>query len=69
MIDLEAKLIRSEAYFHAAEKLRSEVFQPDVILAHPGWGESLFLKDVWPEARIGLYCELFYQTERAGQRF
>ncbi|MFL2786628.1 MAG: glycosyltransferase [Paracoccaceae bacterium] len=69
MIDFEAKLIRGEACFHAAEKLRSEGFQPDVILTHPGWGESLFLKDVWPEARIGLYCELFYQTKELDSDF
>src|SRR5690606_3830221 len=25
-----------------------------------GWGESLFLADVWPDARIGLYCELYH---------
>ena len=23
----------------------------------------MFLKDVWPDARIGLYCELFYNRE------
>ena len=27
-----------------------------------GWGESMFLKDVWPDARLGLYCELYHLT-------
>jgi glycosyltransferase involved in cell wall biosynthesis len=36
---------------------------PDLILAHPGWGESMFLHDLWPEARIGLYCELYHHAE------
>ncbi len=31
-------------------------------MAHPGWGESLFLKEVWPDARLGIYCEFFYGT-------
>ena len=35
-----------------------------MILAHFGWGESLFLKDVWPKARIGLYCELYYKSDK-----
>jgi hypothetical protein len=44
--DFEAKVIRGEAAFRHALVLREKGFYPDVILAHPGWGESLFLKDV-----------------------
>jgi glycosyltransferase involved in cell wall biosynthesis len=31
-----------------------------VILAHPGWGETLPLRTIFPRARILLYCEFFY---------
>ena len=55
--DFETKTIRAEACFRGALKLRAEGFRPDVIVAHPGWGESLFLKEVWPAARLGIYCE------------
>lgn len=58
--DIEAKVIRAEACFRAALQLRRQGFVPDVIVAHPGWGESMFLKDVWPEARLGIYAEFFY---------
>jgi glycosyltransferase involved in cell wall biosynthesis len=58
--DFETKVIRGEACFRAAKTLKEEGFNPDVIIAHPGWGESLFLKDVWPEAKLGIYCEFFY---------
>lgn len=61
--DLETKAIRGEAAFEAARKLRAEGFVPDLILAHPGWGESLFLKEVWPQARLALYCEFFYTRQ------
>lgn len=57
MVDLETKTIRAEAALRAALQLRAGGFVPDVIVAHPGWGESLFLKDVWPHARLGIYCE------------
>jgi glycosyltransferase involved in cell wall biosynthesis len=58
--DLETKTIRGEACLHAALQLRRQGFSPDVIIAHPGWGESLFVKDVWPHAKLGIYCEFYY---------
>ncbi|TBN43898.1 glycosyltransferase [Paracoccus subflavus] len=37
-------------------------FVPDVILGHSGWGETLFLREIWPEARLLVYAELLYRT-------
>ena len=54
--DFETKTIRAEACFRAALSLREGGYTPDVIIAHHGWGESMFLKDVWPQARLGIYC-------------
>jgi glycosyltransferase involved in cell wall biosynthesis len=62
MVDFESKFLRGEASYRSALQLRETGFTPDVILAHPGWGESLFLKDVWPTARIGLYMEYYYNS-------
>ncbi|NQY59155.1 glycosyltransferase family 4 protein [Cognatishimia sp.] len=69
LVDLNTKLHRGEACMVAAMKLKASGFTPDVIVAHPGWGESLFLRDIWPEARIGLYYELFYQANAADSGF
>lgn len=69
LIDLEAKVIRGEATFYAALQLQQNGFTPDVIIAHPGWGESLFLKEVWPNAKLGLYCEFFYHASGADVGF
>lgn len=67
--DFETKTIRAEACFKAALQLKSDGFTPDVIIAHPGWGESLFLKEVWPKARLGVYCEFFYHQHGADVGF
>lgn len=61
--DYEAKVIRGEAAFHCAAKMKADGYVPDLIIAHPGWGEALFLKDVWPSAKLALYGEIFYQPE------
>lgn len=58
--DFETKVIRAEACFRAALRLKAQGFEPDIIIAHPGWGESLFVKEVWPRARLAVYCEFYY---------
>ena len=68
-VDFESKLIRGEACLQAALALKKQGYSPDTIVAHPGWGESLFLKEVWPEAKLKLYCEFFYHTHGADVGF
>lgn len=63
LVDMDTKVKRADYCWQAARKLRDAGFTPDVIIAHPGWGESLFLKDVWPDARMGLYAEFYHHAE------
>ena len=63
LADFETKVIRGDACFQAMRALQAQGFTPDVVVAHPGWGESLFVKDVWPNTRLGLYCEFYYQAK------
>jgi glycosyltransferase involved in cell wall biosynthesis len=39
---------------------RDKGYVPDVVFGHSGWGETLFLKEVWPEARHLIYAEFYY---------
>jgi glycosyltransferase involved in cell wall biosynthesis len=61
VLDFETKVARGEACARAAVVLRDQHgFRPDLIVAHPGWGESMFLRDVWPLAPQLHYVEYFY---------
>ena len=60
--DAETKIICGEACLRAALELKETGFRPDVIIAHPGMGESLFIKEVWPEAKLGVYCDFFHHA-------
>ncbi len=61
---------RGAAAARVAIKLRDERnFHPDVIFAHPGWGETLFLREVWPEARFLLYAEFYYAARGLDANF
>jgi glycosyltransferase involved in cell wall biosynthesis len=51
---------RGAAVAAAAEKLRAKGYLPDVVVGHFGWGETLYLKNVWPDAKLLLYAEFFY---------
>lgn len=67
--DFETKTIRGEACFNAALQMKRDGFEPDVIIAHHGWGESLFIKEIWPKAKLAIYCEFFYQPQGADVGF
>ena len=52
---------RGEIAARSATTLRDKHnFTPDIVFGTPGWGETLFLRDVWPEAKQLLYAEFFY---------
>ena len=67
--DFETKVIRAEAVLRACSELKSQRFNPDVIIAHPGWGESMFVKQLWPSARLGIFCEFYYLPEGGDMGF
>ncbi len=58
--DLEC--YRAEQVLYALSSLTSTGFAPDLIMAHPGWGETLPLRAIFPDARFLLFCEFFYGT-------
>ncbi|MFM2350256.1 MAG: hypothetical protein RIR04_1222, partial [Pseudomonadota bacterium] len=54
----------------AAQQLRDEKgYIPDAIFGHSGWGETLFLKEVWPEAKLIVYAEFYYRGRGADVGF
>ncbi len=66
---IEAATLHGQAAARAMLQARREGFRPDVIVAHPGWGETLYAKDVYPAARLIHYCEWYYASQGADVGF
>jgi glycosyltransferase involved in cell wall biosynthesis len=62
LAEQEVKRLRGMACAEACERLSQQGFRPDLIVAHPGWGEALFLRDVFPQTPILLYLEFYYRA-------
>lgn len=54
---------RGRAVALCLSNLRDAGFRPDVIYGHPGWGDMLHVRDVFPEARVVNYCEFYFNRE------
>jgi len=58
--EFEAKVIRAEGCADKAYELKDDGFTPDLIIGHHGWGELMYLNEVWPESKILSYLEFHY---------
>jgi len=61
----ENGILHGQQVARTCQQLAGERFFPDLVIAHPGWGESLFIKDVFPRAPLINYCEFYYQGHGA----
>jgi glycosyltransferase involved in cell wall biosynthesis len=66
---LEAATRRGQAVARICIGLRKKGWIPDVVLGHPGWGEMLFVKDVFPDSRLIGHFEYFYHGQGADVGF
>lgn len=69
LIRYEQAVIDGQKVFTILTRLKQAGYRPDVVLAHPGWGETLFVKDVFPDTPLVHYCEYYYQAHGADSGF
>ncbi len=62
LLDLEANTMNGLAVARLCEGLKQDGFTPDIAIGHTGWGELLFIKDVWPGVPLLGYFEFFYRV-------
>lgn len=66
---MESAVLHGQATARAMMQMKARGFRPDVILAHPGWGETLYVRDVFPDTRLIHFCEWYYGTRHSDAGF
>lgn len=65
----ENAVLHGQAVCRLLMQLKTQGFVPDVVLAHPGWGETLYLREVFPQANLIHLCEWFYDASEPDMGF
>jgi glycosyltransferase involved in cell wall biosynthesis len=67
--DIERAVHGGAAVAEVCRRLRAQGFRPDLIVGHSGWGETLFVKDIFPEAPLLANFEFYYHARGADVGF
>src|SRR5713101_3229211 len=60
--ELDSGVANGLAVARLCQGLQQEGFTPDIVVGHAGWGELLFVKDIWPSVPLLGYFEFFYRS-------
>jgi glycosyltransferase involved in cell wall biosynthesis len=62
-------VLRGQAAYSAFMPIKAKGWVPDIVLAHSGFGDGLFLKDLWPSAKYMPYFEWYYHAYGSDSSF
>lgn len=66
---LESAVIIGQQAARAILAIKERGFVPDLVIGHPGWGETLFVKDILPDTPLISFCEFYYRGRGADVGF
>jgi len=66
---LEDAVLHGQQVLRMCQQLGQQGFVPNLIVAHPGWGESLFVKEVFPQTPLLLYGEFYFRPDGPMETF
>jgi glycosyltransferase involved in cell wall biosynthesis len=62
-VDVDRAIRTGTAVAAACRRLSDQGFRPDFAIGHNGWGETLFVKDIFPDIPLLSYFEFFYHPQ------
>ncbi len=61
-LDLDLGVRTGMAVAQCCQDLKDQGIVPDIVIGHNGWGETLFVKDLFPSVPVLAYFEFFYRA-------
>jgi glycosyltransferase involved in cell wall biosynthesis len=58
----ENAVLQGQAAYRAMRHMQNNGFEPDLVLGHTGWGPTMYVKDVFPKARLICLLEWYYHA-------
>ncbi len=62
LIATERAVINGQAAYKSLMEVKRKGYRPDIILSHSGWGNGMFMKDLFPDAKLLSYYEWYYHS-------
>ena len=62
-LEIDRAIYAGATVADTCRKLRDGGFTPDLVVGHSGWGETLFIKDVYPKVPLLANFEFYYHAE------
>lgn len=69
LVGTESAILNGQAVARILQTLKQQGFVPDAVIGHAGWGETLYVKDVFPDTKLINYLEFFYHATGADTGF
>ncbi|WP_374764228.1 glycosyltransferase [Yunchengibacter salinarum] len=69
LISTERAVITGQAAYKALLAMKERGERPDVVLSHSGWGNGMFIKDIFPDAKLLNYYEWYYHCHGGDGEF
>lgn len=66
---LDEQILYGQGVVRALLGLRDRGIRPDIIFAHSGWGEALFVKEVYPDAKFVVFSEYYYTARESDSAY
>ena len=61
-VEIDRAIYAGAAVAEVCRELHAQGFRPDLIVGHGGWGETLFVKDVYPDVPLLANFEFYYHA-------
>lgn len=67
--DLQRSVLNAQAVFEILQQCLLQGIHFDLAVAHTGWGETLYFKDIYPDTPLLGYAEFFFHAKGADAGF